>query len=599
MKLLLILIVYCNICIKSLKLKYNNNNNRYKSILFHNNNNNDNNDNNDDSSSTPYVDALLSSVDLIKHRYFFPGHNGGKGSPNSIINILKNALYYDLPELDELDNIHSPEGPLLKSLELTKILYNSYKSWYLVNGSTSGILSAILTCFRIYQRINSSNIDNNNNNNNKIVFLLGRDSHKSAFDALSLAGVDGILLPCNYDEKFQIPLGISIKSIKEAIKLYKGKICGLLITRPSYQGVTCNTNTLKDIINLCKLNSIPVIIDEAHGSHLKFLNDNDMKDAISCGADISIQSSHKTLTSLSQTGMMHINKDAFSYLDDKFNDNIKGYEYGSEILHECFSMLTTTSPNSLFLASLDATRGQFAKDGYKYLEIAINAINDIKNNIKNNNNGKIHLLDDSKNVKELNLHIDPLKLTIQVNNNENIKIDDKMCEEEGIYCELIDKKYISYALSPLSTNETLKVLKDNLIYYNNNNNHDDIVTIKYDNDNNDNVSDKKKKYQKPFYELSYLNIVKISKNLSKSIYIEDCIGKISMETICIYPPGIPLLIKGEMITIDHINTLLALKSAYQDNNNNDNIYIDNDYIDKGSSITGWSDNNLEKIKVIF
>ena len=72
-----------------------------------------------------------------------------------------------------------------------------------------------------------------------------------------------------------------------------------------------------------------------------------------------------------------------------------------------------------------------------------------------------------------------------------------------------------------------------------------------------------------------------------------------METICIYPPGIPLLIKGEMITIDHINTLLALKSAYQDNNNNDNIYIDNDYIDKGSSITGWSDNNLEKIKVIF
>lgn len=539
---------------------------RYRSVLVYNN------DDNDISSNTPYVDALFNSVGLIKHRYFFPGHNGGKGAPYSIVKLLDKALHYDLPELDELDNIHSPEGPLLKSLELAKALYGSYRSWYLVNGSTSGILSAILACFRIHQRYSS-------NKDTKRVFLLGRDSHKSAFDALSLAGVDGVLLPCNYDEKFQIPLGVSIDSITEAIKLHDGSICGLLITRPSYQGVSCDTKILKEIVLLCNSKGIPVVVDEAHGAHLRFLGIDSMQDAMNCGADISVQSSHKTLTSLSQTGMMHVNKNAFSYLDSA---SIRGCELGSEVLQECFSMLTTTSPNSLFLASLDATRGQFEKEGNIILQKAMDAINDIKEAIRTK--GKISLLDDSENVKTLKLLIDPLKLTIQVDNNESLNVDDIMCEEEGIYCELINKKYISYALSPCSTYDTLKVLKDSLIRHN------------YGSFDRKPGNDRKplNNYNDAPTGLAYLNVVKVAQSLPISIPLGLSIGKTSIETICVYPPGIPLLIKGETITKEHVNALTSLKSTFKSNIKDE----DNDFIDTGSSVTGWSDTNFETIKVI-
>ena len=103
------------------------------------------------------------------------------------------------------------------------------------------------------------------------MFILGRDSHKSAFDALSLAECDSILLPCYIDSNFYIPLGISYDSIHEALTVYGSRVCGVLLTRPSYQGVLTSTEELKRIIDLCHSHSVPVIIDEAHGSHLRFL----------------------------------------------------------------------------------------------------------------------------------------------------------------------------------------------------------------------------------------------------------------------------------------------------------------------------------------
>ena len=89
--------------------------------------------------------------------------------------------------------------------------------------------------------------------------------------------------------------------------------------------------------------------------------------------------------------------------------------------------------------------------------------------------------------------------------------------------------------------------------------------------------------------------------MSISIPIESSIGRISVETICVYPPGIPLLVKGETITMEHVNALIALKSTFKSNTNSNTKLkegIVNDYIDTGSSITGWSDSNYETIKVI-
>ena len=130
--------------------------------------------------------------------------------------------------------------------------------------STSGILSAIFSVVKLYKRCKYGH-------NSDPVFILGRDSHKSAFDALSLAECDSILSQCYIDTNFNIPLGISYDSIHEALTVYGSRVCGVLLTRPTYQGVLTTTVELKRIIDLCHRYSVPVIIDEAHGSHLRFL----------------------------------------------------------------------------------------------------------------------------------------------------------------------------------------------------------------------------------------------------------------------------------------------------------------------------------------
>lgn len=102
---------------------------------------------------SPIISAIADVIPPIKERYFFPGHAGGEYAPKPLKKIYGSELFnIDLPELDGLDNIHCPEGPLLRALQLASELFGSSQSWFLVNGSTSGILSAILAAVQIHQR---------------------------------------------------------------------------------------------------------------------------------------------------------------------------------------------------------------------------------------------------------------------------------------------------------------------------------------------------------------------------------------------------------------------------------------------------------------
>ena len=109
--------------------------------------------------SIPFIDALKTIVPPItacRQQYFFPSHNGGKHLPTSFTDLQNsnsNLWQYDVPELDGLDNIHNPQGPLLEALELATGLFGAKRTWFLVNGSTSGILIAILSCIKICRTI--------------------------------------------------------------------------------------------------------------------------------------------------------------------------------------------------------------------------------------------------------------------------------------------------------------------------------------------------------------------------------------------------------------------------------------------------------------
>jgi arginine/lysine/ornithine decarboxylase len=198
----------------------------------------------------PLISALNEVIPSIKNRYFFPGHCGGEYAPKSLKRLYGQDLFhYDLPELDGLDNIHCPEGPLLRALQLASELFGAKQTWFLVNGSTSGILSAIMACVQMHQRRQLSlkfekrNLDDDLGDNTIInqtddrgnnvalstqpkrsVMLLGRDSHKASFDGLRLADCDGALLPCLHDDNFGIPLGVDLTYISEALDTYGSQV---------------------------------------------------------------------------------------------------------------------------------------------------------------------------------------------------------------------------------------------------------------------------------------------------------------------------------------------------------------------------------------
>ena len=192
-----------------------------------------------------------------------------------------------------------------------------------------------------------------------------------------------------------------------------------------------------------------MLVDEAHGSHIHLLQDNSFEDALSCGADVVVQSSHKTLSSLSQTAMMHLGRHALSSATL------------ARILHRSFSVLTSTSPNSLLLASLDAARAHLQSSGRQSIEVALDAVQEIKDLCRKHPH-KVRILDDSKEIANRGLCVDPLRLTLRFAVKNNQLIDDQLCEKEDIYCELNLKSCVTYHISIYSTKLSLATLKSSI-----------------------------------------------------------------------------------------------------------------------------------------
>ena len=539
-----------------------------------------------DADLPPMVAALQSVTLGIGDRYFFPGHCGGRHAPASLTALYgQGGLFvYDLPELDGLDNVHCPEGPLLSALQLAAQLYGAKRSWFLVNGSTSGVLSALLACARLHHQRHGGG------GTGRGVLVMGRDSHKSAFDGVALAGCDAVLLPCVCDAVFGVPLGVEMASVRAALDAHGADVCGVLLTRPSYQGVLSSAAALREVAQLCRARGVPLVVDEAHGSHLRFLGRPEVVDALGCGADVVVQSTHKTLTALSQAAMMHLGSDAFGYLSADERDG------AAEVLHECFSALTTTSPNAALLASLDATRAQMASpQGRAMVQAAAAAADDIRAALRREPTGSVMLLDDAASLRPPGHAwvVDPLRLTVAHRGRSALAVDDKMCEERGIYCELNLRGCISYGVPPGATTASVAVLKDALLTEH---------KVGAGTSSNRDAAAVAGVSMPRAAEIALVDMGSLRRGRGVAVPVADAIGRISAETICPYPPGIPLVVRGEHVTSAHVAELQALaqymgrKSG--DDNNGDGDDDGVDALGSGCTIVGASDKTLCTIKVV-
>jgi len=478
----------------------------------------------------PYVSAVEKYVKERRIPFHMPGHKQGKG----ISTILKRlwgekVFYYDLTEVDGLDYVNAPSGVIKQAEALAAEAFGVKETFFLINGSTVGNQAAIMSTVKDKEEI-----------------LVTRNFHQSTAAGIILSGAVPIYVqPTRHKISGFYPT-ISPKKIKDALNK-NPSIKAVHVTSPTHIGFLSD---VKEIGQTILKKEIPLIVDEAHGSHFQFHEDLP-KSAITLGADIVIQSSHKTIGSLTQSSMLHLVS----------SRHISGAE-----IQNSLRILQSSSPSTLLVMSLDAARHQIANEGKELLTKTLSLARQLRNGI-NDIDGlycygrEIIDTDDIVDIDETKILINVGKIGYTGYEMEKI-----LGKEYGIEIEMSDISHILCFVTIGDTEFSIEKLLGALKR----------ISMK-------------PRTTKAQHALESLTLPDIPELIltpreaffasKKRISIASSLGKISGELIVPFPPDIPLVLPGERITKDILE------------------YID--YLKKnGATIIGPQDTSLETIKVV-
>ena len=340
---------------------------------------------------------IINAIKKLKNskRVFFttPTHRCGGIIPAELKNLIGyKAFCADFSEVDGLDNLKNPESIIKKSQEKAAEIYGTKSTFFLTQGSSSGIIAAILSVVK---------------ENDKI--LIARNAHESVFNALVLTGAIPVWVLPEYDEKSDVNKGITLSHI-EAEYNKNPDVKAVFITSPTYEGIV---SEVKEIADFCKSKNIVLIVDEAHGALFPF-SEKLPDSAINMGADLVVHSLHKNTPSLTGSALLHIGKNS-KILPETIKKNL--------------NLITTTSPSWLIIASIDG---------------AINFLNskkcktEIENLLKNIeilkiNSKKFEFLenDDSTKLFISNNDVSGQELSKFLDEND---VEDELTTNKGVLC---------------------------------------------------------------------------------------------------------------------------------------------------------------------
>jgi len=438
---------------------------------------------------TPIYSALQKYINDNIYPFHMPGHKQGRG-----LNI-DNIMQMDITEVNGVDNLHNAKEVILESQKLTAKLFGAEETFFLVNGSSCGIIASILTAC---------------NPNNKI--LVARNCHKSVYSGMILAGVYPTYIQTDIIDNYNIAGGINLNKLKN---IMNESIKAVIVTSPTFEGFCSDIKTIAEIVH--SYNST-LIVDEAHGAHFKF-NDYFPKTALEQGADIVIQSVHKTLPSLTQTALLHVQ-----------GDRIDRYK-----LKQMLAIVQTSSPSYIMMASIDLCKSIIADSDF---ELFVNKLNKLRNNLKKLNSLK--LLDTEIENKFSITQIDKSKIVIYSNGDiSGYELDKLLRQKYKIQIEMSGFNHI-VAITTIADDDTgFNRLLDSL--------NEIDSKLKYSNNESkcyNNIN--------PIVKLSPRETMFVPKSFVK---LEESLNKIAGDFIIPYPPGIPLIAPGELITQDLIDTI--------------------------------------------
>lgn len=435
------------------------------------------------------------------YRFHMPGHKGKNiFSPNEEILLYGN----DITEIEGLDNLHDPKGVIKDMLDSIANTYGVRRSFMSTNGSTTSLHAAILGL-----------------TNPKDEIIISRDCHKAVYNAMILGDLNPIYLPVSRNKNTGLIYSGNLEEFETTIKHTDAKV--VVITYPSYFGICCN---IEEIVRVVHKYKKIIIVDEAHGGHLKFSGLLPIS-AEEAGADVIIQSAHKTLPALTQTSMLHIN----SNLD---TSRIESY----------LSILMTTSPSYLLMLSLEKSVRFMSDNGKIRLEENLHTVEKLAKEYTRAGKifkGRDYFLEHG--VYEF----DSSKLLFRLAEAGIVALYGKklLRNRYNIEMEMADTEYINGFMTVSDDLEDLRFLFQSV---------DDIIRS----ESSDTIIEAD----------TYANMTltpEVSMNIRSAFYAKKTVlplnsanQQIAGVYIIPYPPGIPLICPGERISekwIDLINTL--------------------------------------------
>ncbi|WP_432362874.1 aminotransferase class I/II-fold pyridoxal phosphate-dependent enzyme [Sporosarcina sp. UB5] len=443
----------------------------------------------------PLVQALSQFKDKRPISYHVPGHKNGllSGLPEE----MQFVLPYDLTELEGLDDLHEPSGVIREAEQRLSALYQSDKSFFLVNGSTVGNLAMMYAACRPGDTV-----------------IVQRNAHKSIFHAIELTGAKPVFVSPAWSYHSKTPGTVRFSRVKEAIEAYP-QAKAVVLTYPTYYGVA--GSELTDIIQYSHSKGIPVLVDEAHGAHF-VAGSAFPQSALELGADVVVHSAHKTLPAMTMASFLHIKSTFIS----------------TEKIAHYLGMLQSSSPSYLLMASLDDARA--------YVEsYTIHDQDDLLEKRRT-------FIDNLLAIKALQIveTDDPLKVLLRVEGYTGFELLARL-EAEGVFAELADPFQVLFVLPLLKKGQaypfsesvqkiaaavvTLPAKEEVWTM-------DELIQIGED-----------------ISTLTYLPQELLGRDNGWKA-IEESVGYVAAASIIPYPPGIPLLLGGEKVTEHHVTSLL-------------------------------------------
>ena len=446
----------------------------------------------------PIVEAFWHALKNPTYQFHIPGHTKGGGVlPDFKKLIGKKALLIDTTdEFDNLGTLNPPTGPIKEAQDFAARAFGAKKTFFLLNGSTVGNLALVMGLSKKGQKI-----------------ITNRNCHRSILTGMIITGAEPLwLIPKRLDE-WGIWGSVAPEDVEKLLK-ENDNVAFVWITNPTYEGVVSD---MKSISEICKKYNVPLVVDEAHGCLWNF-NEHFPTTSLKLGADAVVHSLHKTGGSMSQSSMLHIGENS---------------AINHEKIEKALKLLHTTSPSLMLLASLDASRAHLESSrGKKQIERAI------------------------KNAKYLRKRIDAIPNIHQLKpdfgyQTDVTKIFIKADEISGKRLESILE--IDFKIEVESASDVGLLLLSNI---GNKRSEFEYLADCLDKISRAEYSDicylENKKHMPMLTPEIKMNIQEAFYSEKETVLKEHCVGRIAGEIIAECPPGISVLVPGELITEEHL-----------------------------------------------